>query len=121
MQFLKGFQGTAKPGPGQPPQTLFAFYWYFIRQAKRWYGAMFVASLVLALLDTVIPLFIGRLVSLMESTDRMTALEREWPVLAGVAALGLLGRPAVFMGDMAVPRGGAIPPRASPIPLPSPL
>jgi len=102
MQFLKGFQGTAKPGPGQPPQTLFAFYWYFIKQAKRWYVAMFVASLVLALLDTVIPLFIGRLVSLMESTDRMAALEREWPVLAGMVALVLLVRPAMFMVDMAI-------------------
>ena len=102
MQFLKGFQGTAKPGPGQPPQTLFAFYWYFIKQAKKWYAAMFVASLVLALLDTVIPLFIGRLVSLMESTDRMAALERELPVLAGMVALVLLVRPAMFMLDMAI-------------------
>ena len=102
MRFLKGFQGTATPGPGQPPQTLFAFYWYFIKQAKRWYVAMFVASLVLALLDTVIPLFIGRLVSLMEQTDRMAALEREWPVLAAMVALVLLVRPAMFMLDMAI-------------------
>src|ERR1043165_707600 len=102
MQFLKGFQGTAKPGPGQPPQTLFAFYWYFIRQAKRWYAAMFVASLVLALLDTVIPLFIGRLVSLMEATDRAAALERQWPMLAAMVALVLIVRPLMFMIDMAI-------------------
>ncbi len=102
MQFLKGFQGTASPGQGQPPQGLFAFYWHFVKQAKRWYIATFVASLLVALLDTVIPLFIGRLVSLMESTDRMAAIEREWPVLLGMIALVLLVRPAVFMVDMAI-------------------
>ena len=102
MQFLKGIQGTAKPGPGEPPQTLWAFYWHFVRQAKGWYAAVFVASLVVALLDTVIPLFIGRLVSLMEATDRMAALEREWPVLVTMIALVLVVRPAVFMIDMAI-------------------
>jgi ATP-binding cassette subfamily B multidrug efflux pump len=102
MQFLKGIRGTANPGPGQPPQGLFAFYWYFVRQAKGWYAAIFVASLLVALLDTVIPLFIGRLVSLMETTDRMAAIEREWPVLIGMIVLVLLVRPAVYMIDMAI-------------------
>jgi ATP-binding cassette subfamily B multidrug efflux pump len=102
MQFLKGIQGTAKPGPGQPPPELFAFYWHFVKQAKRWYIATFVASLLVALLDTVIPLFIGRLVSLMETNDRMAAIEREWPVLVAMIALVLLVRPAVFMIDMAI-------------------
>jgi ATP-binding cassette subfamily B multidrug efflux pump len=102
MQFLKGIQGTAKPGPGQPPQSLFAFYWHFVKQAKGWYIATFAASLLVALLDTVIPLFIGRLVSLMETTDRMAAIEREWPVLVAMIALVLLVRPAVFMIDMAI-------------------
>ena len=102
MQFLKGIQGTAKPGPGEPPQTLWAFYWHFVKQAKGWYIATFVASMLVALLDTVIPLFIGRLVSLMESTDRMAAIEREWPVLIGMIALVLVVRPVVFMVDMAI-------------------
>jgi ATP-binding cassette subfamily B multidrug efflux pump len=102
MQFLKGIQGTAKPGPGEPPQTLWAFYWHFVKQAKGWYIATFVASMLVALLDTVIPLFIGRLVSLMESTDRMAAIEREWPVLIGMVALVLLVRPVVFMIDMVI-------------------
>ena len=60
---------TASPAVGAPPEGLLAFYWHFIRQTKGWYVAMFGASLAVALLDTVIPLFIGRLVSLMEATD----------------------------------------------------
>jgi ATP-binding cassette subfamily B multidrug efflux pump len=63
--FQSGIQGTATPGPGSPPSGLLGFYWHFVRQTKGWYAAMFAASLVVALLDTVIPLFIGRLVSLM--------------------------------------------------------
>ncbi|HLF10605.1 MAG TPA: multidrug ABC transporter ATP-binding protein, partial [Gammaproteobacteria bacterium] len=75
---------TASPGLSAPPQGLIAFYWHFIRQTKGWYAAMFAASLAVALLDTVIPLFIGRLVSLMETTDRQAAITGEWPVLLGM-------------------------------------
>ncbi|HEY7239279.1 MAG TPA: hypothetical protein VH600_08935, partial [Burkholderiales bacterium] len=74
MKLFQGIRGTASPGQGQPPQGLIAFYWHFVRQTKGWYAAMFAASLAVALLDTVIPLFIGRLVSLMESADRHAAL-----------------------------------------------
>ncbi len=67
-----------EPGPGAPPQTLVAFYWHFIRQTKRWYAGMFVASLCVALLDTVIPLILGRLVALMATTDRAAAIAAEF-------------------------------------------
>ena len=70
--FPSAILATANPGPGAPPQGLLAFYWHFIRQTKGWYAAMFAASLAVALLDTVIPLFIGRLVSLMEAVDRQS-------------------------------------------------
>ena len=63
-------RGTASTGPGAPPPGLIAFYWHFARQTKGWYGLMFVTSLAVALIDTVIPVFIGRLVSLMEAVDR---------------------------------------------------
>ena len=54
---------------------------------------MFAASLAVALLDTVIPLFIGRLVSIMEATDRQRALLDQWPLLAGMVGLILVIRP----------------------------
>jgi len=83
---------TANAGSGPPPEGLVEFYWHFIRQTKGWYAAMFAASLAVALLDTVIPLFIGRLVSLMEATDRQAALAAERPVLFGMIALVLVPR-----------------------------
>jgi ATP-binding cassette subfamily B multidrug efflux pump len=88
---------------------LLAFYWHFVRQTKGWYAAMFAASLAVALLDTVIPLFIGRLVALMEATDRQAALAREWPLLAGMVALVLLVRPLALLADIAIRHNALIP------------
>ncbi len=87
---------------GGPPAGLAAFYWHFVRQSKGWYAAMFAASLAVAALDTVIPLFIGRLVSLMEASDRMTALREDWPLLVGMIGLVLLVRPLVLLADIAI-------------------
>jgi ATP-binding cassette, subfamily B, multidrug efflux pump len=73
-----------------------------VRQTKSWYAAMFAASFAVAALDTVIPLFIGRLVSLMEATDRMAALEAQWPLLAGMVALVLIVRPLALLADISI-------------------
>ena len=95
-------RGTATPGPGAPPAGLAAFYWHFVRQTNGWYALMFLASLAVALLDTVVPLFIGRLVSLMEAQDRMAALEAQWTVLAAMLALVLIARPIAILLDVAI-------------------
>jgi ATP-binding cassette, subfamily B, multidrug efflux pump len=87
---------------GAPPAGLLPFYWHFVRQTKGWYAAMFAASLAVAALDTVIPLFIGKLVSLMEAADRMAAVRQEWPMLAGMVALVLLVRPLVLLADISI-------------------
>ena len=63
---------------------------------------MFGASLAVAALDTVIPLFIGRLVSLMEATDRMGALREQWRMLAGMVALVLVVRPLALLADISI-------------------
>ena len=63
---------------------------------------MFAASLAVAALDTVIPLFIGRLVSLMEATDRMAAVQEQWPMLLAMVALVLVVRPLALLADIAI-------------------
>jgi len=102
-------RGTASTGPGAPPPGLLAFYWHFARQTKGWYALMFVTSLAVALIDTVIPVFIGKLVSMMEAADRQAALAREWPLLAGMVALVLVARPLVLLADVAIRHAGLIP------------
>lgn len=102
-------RGTASPGPGAPPPGLLAFYWHFVRQTKKWYAFMFVTSLAVALIDTVIPVFIGKLVSLMEAADRQAALEQQWPLLAGMVGLVLVARPLVMLADVAIRHNAIIP------------
>ena len=109
MQFPKGIRGTASTGAGAPPESLLAFYWHFVRQAKGWFAAMFAACLALALLDTGVPLFIGRLVSLMAAADRKAALNAALPTLAGMLLLFLVGRPLVVMADIAIRQRIVIP------------
>jgi ATP-binding cassette, subfamily B, multidrug efflux pump len=107
--FHSNLRATARPKAGAPPSGLLQFYWHFVRQTKGWYAAMFAASLVVALLDTVIPLFIGRLVSLMEAVDRQAALAREWPMLLAMVALVLVVRPAALLVDIAIRHNALIP------------
>ena len=70
---------------------------------------MFATSLAVALIDTVIPVFIGRLVSLMEATDRHGALAAQMPMLLGMVALVLVVRPFVLFVDMVIRQNALIP------------
>ncbi len=102
-------RGTASVGPGTPPPGLLAFYWHFVRQTKGWYALMFATSLGVALIDTVIPVFIGRLVSLMEAADRQAALAKELPMLLGMVVLILVIRPLVLFIDVAIRQNALVP------------
>jgi ATP-binding cassette subfamily B multidrug efflux pump len=102
-------RGTASVGPGTPPPGLVAFYWHFVRQTKGWYAVMFATSLAVALIDTVIPVFLGKLVSLMQATDRGAALAEQAPMLAGMVALVLVVRPLMLLVDIAIRQNALIP------------
>ncbi|ODU98670.1 MAG: hypothetical protein ABT20_18060 [Rubrivivax sp. SCN 70-15] len=71
--FENRIRPTAHPGSA-PPAGLLAFYWHYVRQTKGLFLAMFATGLGVALIDTVIPVFIGHLVRLMEATEREAAL-----------------------------------------------
>jgi ATP-binding cassette subfamily B multidrug efflux pump len=92
-----------------PPPGLLAFYWHFVRQTRGLYAAMFVTGLVVALIDTAIPVFIGRLVALMETTDRLAALHQAMPALVGMALLVLIGRPLALLADSVVRNNAVVP------------
>jgi ATP-binding cassette, subfamily B, multidrug efflux pump len=98
--------GTDELGP---PPGLMAFYWHFVKQTKWLYLAMLITGLFVALIDTLIPVFIGRLVGLMSETDRKAALAVQLPSLLGMAALLLIGRPLAQMIDSLVRNNAVIP------------
>ena len=99
---------TAVPGTA-PPAGLAAFYWHFVQQSRGLYATLFVTGLGVALIDTVIPLFIGRLVRLMEASDRAAAVQGALPMLLGMAALVLFGRPLVLLADSIVRNNIVVP------------
>jgi ATP-binding cassette subfamily B multidrug efflux pump len=106
--FESRIRPTALPGTA-PPQSLLAFYWHYVRQARGLFGMMFATGLLVALIDTLIPLFIGRLVRLMESPDRAAALAEQTPLLLGMALLVLIGRPGALMLDSLVRNNAVVP------------
>ena len=106
--FESRIRPTARPGSA-PPQALMAFYWHFVSQTKGLFGAMFVTGLLVALIDTLIPVFIGRLVRLMQTGDRAAALAEEMPMLAGMAVLVVVGRPLALLLDSLVRNNAVVP------------
>ncbi len=92
-----------------PPRGLMAFYWHFVRQTRGLYLAMFVTGLVVALIDTLVPVFIGKLVTLMQAADRAAAFSAATPMLIGMAALLLFGRPLAMMADSLVRNNAVLP------------
>ena len=75
--FEKALNPTEPPAQSQPPAGLIAFYWHFARQAKGLFAALFVAGFIVALLDATIPVFIGRVVTLVTSSEPETLFDRE--------------------------------------------
>ena len=102
-------RGTASTGPGAPPPGLIAFYWHFVRQTRGWYAAMFATSLAVALIDTLIPVFIGSLVTLMQAADRKAALAERAPMLAGMVVMVLIARPLMLLLDVAIRQNALVP------------
>ena len=95
-RFEKILTPTAPTGEQEPPPGLIAFYWYFVRQAKALFIALFAIGFVVALLDILIPVFIGRVVTLVSKSDPATVFAEHWMMLAGMAAVLVLVRPLVF-------------------------
>ena len=99
---------TATP-PGGPPSSLGAFYWHFIRQTRGLYLSMFATGLAVALIDTAIPVFIGKLVTLMQAPDRGAAFSAALPSLLAMAATVTIGRPIAMLADSLVRNNAVVP------------
>jgi ATP-binding cassette subfamily B multidrug efflux pump len=97
---------TAAPPPeverAGPPAGLAAFYWHFIRQTRGLYVAMFATGLGVALIDTLVPVFIGQLVGMMAAGDRQAQLAAQWPGLVAIGAAVLALRPLMQLADSLV-------------------
>ena len=59
---------TDSPKHPEPPAGLIAFFWHFARQAKWLFVSLFVVELFVALTDSAVPWFMGRIVTLGQET-----------------------------------------------------
>ncbi len=94
FRFFEEIIAPTAPGEVvQPPEDLLRFYWHFVRQAKALFGALFVAGLMVALLDASVPWFIGKLVRAITSTPRETFFALNGRFLLAMAVVVLGARP----------------------------
>ena len=97
-RFFETLVDGLKPPPSEnPPAGLIQFYWYFIRQVKWVLLGFVLVSVVVALLETTVPLFIGQLVGILSKTPRETLLEAAGPTLALMVFVILVARPAAIL------------------------
>ncbi len=87
---------TARDTPGNPPEGLIAFYWFFVRQAKWLFVALFFASILVAVVDSAIPVFMGRLVKLVTSTAPEALFSQGETVIYWLIGLVLVIKPVVM-------------------------
>src|SRR3954447_14006883 len=97
---LRRFEALLDPTAGTPapPPTsgLVRFYWHYIRQVGGLTIALFICGGLIAILDTMIPTFIGRVVSLISShTPETLSHDARWTLL-GMAIVLLIIRPLSF-------------------------
>ena len=94
--FERRLKPTAIPIRPEPPPGLVAFYWHYARQAKGLFAGLFAAGFAVALLDSLIPVFIGRIVTLITQSRPEDLFATFWPLLLAMAAVLLVLRPAAL-------------------------
>src|ERR1700751_4141799 len=113
MHVFRFFEGllepTAVPTGTTPPSGLGAFYWHYARQARHLVAALFVAGFIVAILDTTIPVFIGRVVTMVSAHAPGSLLQDNWPQLVGMALVLLVARPAALLLQNLITNQGIIP------------
>jgi ATP-binding cassette, subfamily B, multidrug efflux pump len=96
--FERWVKTTVLPGESTtPPAGLVAFYWYFARQTKGVFLALFAVGFAVALLDVMIPVFIGKVVTLVTHTKPEDLFAEAGTMLLGMGAVLLIVRPAVYV------------------------
>jgi ATP-binding cassette subfamily B multidrug efflux pump len=91
--FERLLKPTDIPAQPEPPAGLIAFYWHYCRQAKGLFAGLFVAGFAVALLDATVPVFMGRIITLITSSGPQELFAKFGTILAGMALVLLVLRP----------------------------
>jgi ATP-binding cassette subfamily B multidrug efflux pump len=112
--FERLLEPTQKPPETPPPElgsphALVRFYWHFVQQVPGLLAALFVTGFIVALMDAAIPLFMGRIVTLVSEQHPETIWREAGWQLAGMALLLLALRPLAYLGQALVTNQVLIP------------
>src|SRR5258707_11759561 len=88
---------TGTPEHPEPPGGLIAFFWHVARKAKWLFAALFAVELVVALPDSAVPWFMGRIVTLVTTIPPDRFLAATWPWLTGMLLVVVVARPAIAL------------------------
>jgi ATP-binding cassette, subfamily B, multidrug efflux pump len=88
---------TAPPEHPEPPGGLLAFLWHFARQAKWLFAALFVIECLVALGDSAVPWFMGRIVTMVTKMPADRFFAEGWPWLLSMAVVLVIVRPSVML------------------------
>ena len=92
--YFESLIDSLRPPPAEsPPPGLLRFYWYFARQAKWVFVAFIAASFCVAILDTLVPYFIGQLVGILTKTPHDQLIASAGPTLLYMAFIIGVARP----------------------------
>jgi ATP-binding cassette subfamily B multidrug efflux pump len=97
------------PPPGEPAARLWPFLWLHIREVRGPLAAYFLLIVGDAFLDTLLPYFLGKLVTLLTNTPREQLWDQSWPLLMAMLFIVLVVRPGVFILGFAIGRLGIEP------------
>ena len=112
--FERLIEPTEKPPDTAPPElgsphALVRFYWHFVRQIPGLLSALFVTGFIVALLDAAIPVFIGRIATLVTSQSPDAIWRVAGWQLLGMALLLLVLRPIAHFASALVTNQALIP------------
>jgi ATP-binding cassette subfamily B multidrug efflux pump len=95
--FERYLQPTAIPERPEPPAGLVAFLWHFAKQAKGLFAALFVVEFFVALTDSAVPWFMGKIVTFVTTIPAERFLAETWPWLVGMLLIVVVARPLVAL------------------------
>jgi len=92
-----------RPTPSEPPAGgLGAFYWHYLRQVRWLIVALFATGLLVAIFDVTIPVFIGRVVTLVAHYTPERLLPHAGTQLLLMGVFFLIGRPVALLAQYIV-------------------
>jgi ATP-binding cassette subfamily B multidrug efflux pump len=85
--------------PARPPETLLAFYMYFIKPVWPAFAVLLVAGFLGSIIEVTLLAFVGSLVDMMKAAETpQTFMANHWAILLWMAFIALVARPIVSTG-----------------------